>query len=295
MDVAALTAFVVVARTGSMTAAATALGLSQPGVSRQIQRLEAAVGVALLNREGRQLRLTPAGERFRAYAETSLAQYETVLRELRGEAALLEGDLRIVASSTPGEFLVPQWVAAFVALHPGVRPEIAIADTSIVEDAVRAQRYDLGFVGACLQGRGLEYTVVADDEVVLAVPADHLFASRRQVTLSELAGQPFLVREGGSGTAASVVRLLAERGLQLPEHRTVMVLGSTQAIVSGVEQGLGLGWVSGRALEARNPLRVRAVRLRELPLRRPLSLVRDPQRPLTPVATAFVDWVCQQQ
>ena len=161
---------------------------------------------------------------------------------------MLEGDLRIGASSTPGEFLVPQWVAAFVAHHPGVRPEIAIADTGIVEDAVRAHRYDLGFVGACLQGRGLEYTVVADDEVVLAVPADHPFAARGAVTLDELAGQPFLVREGGSGTAASVVRLLAERGLQLPAHRTVMVLGSTQAIVSGRRTGVrtGLGFRHAR-------------------------------------------------
>ena len=208
MDFGALTAFVAVARTGSMTAAATAIGLSQPGVSRQIQRLEDAVGVSLLNREGRQLRLTPAGERFRAYAETALAQHEAVLRELRGEAARLGGDLRIGASSTPGEFLVPQWVAAFVALHPGVRPEIAIADTGIVEDAVRAHRYDLGFVGACLQGRGLEYTVVADDEVVLAVPADHPFASRGAVTAGRagrtaVPGARGRLRDGGERRAAS--------------------------------------------------------------------------------------------
>ena len=117
---------------------------------------------------------------------------------------------------------------------------------------MRAHRYDLGFVGACLQGRGLEYTVVAEDEVILAVPADHPLARRGEVSLDELAGQPFLMREGGSGTAASV-SYLAERGLRLPKHRIVMVLGSTQAIVSAVERGLGLGWVSSRALEDRSP------------------------------------------
>ena len=149
---------------------------------------------------------------------------------------------------------------------------------------MRAHRYDLGFVGACLQGRGLEYTVVAEDEVVLAVPASHPFAGPGTVALEELAGQPFLIREGGSGTAASVVRILAEQGLRVPEHRAVMVLGSTQAIVSGVERGLGLGWVSSRALEDRSRLRVVPVRLSDLPLRRTLSLVRDPQRVLPPVA-----------
>ena len=110
------------------------------------------------------------------------------------------------------------------------------------------------------------------------------------VALNELVGQPFLIREGGSGTAASVQRILVERGLQLPEHRTVMVLGSTQAIVSGIERGLGLGWVSSRALAERSPLRVVPVRLRDLPLRRTLSLVRDPQRVLPPVANAFMTW-----
>ena len=295
MDLAWMTSFLAVARTGSMTAAAAELGISQPGVSRQIQRLEEEIGVALFDRGNRTLRLTPAGERFRAYADTALAQHEAVLRELRGEVAVLAGELRIGASSTPGEFLVPQWVATFVERHPRVRPEVAIADTGIVEDAVRAHRYDLGFVGACLQGRGLVYTVVADDEVVLAVPASHPFAGRGAVTLEEVTGQPFLVREGGSGTAASVVRILAEQGLRLPEHRTVMVLGSTQAIVSGVEQGLGLGWVSSRALEERSPRRVVSVRLSDLPLRRTLSLVRDPQRVLPPVAHAFMTWVCHQR
>ena len=115
------------------------------------------------------------------------------------------------------------------------------------------------------------------------------------VALNELVGQPFLIREGGSGTAASVERILAERGLVLSEHRTVMVLGSTQAIVSGVERGLGLGWVSSRALADRSRLRVVPVRLSDLPLRRALSLVRDPQRVLSPVANAFMTWVRHQR
>ena len=126
------------------------------------------------------------------------------------------------------------------------------------------------------------------------MPADHPLARRGEAALDALAGQPFLAREGGSGTAPRVARLLAERGLRLPEHRTVMVLGSTQAIVSAVERGLGLGWVSSRALEDRSPERVRAVRLLDLPLRRPLSLVRDPQRALPPAAQTFVTWVCHQ-
>jgi DNA-binding transcriptional LysR family regulator len=290
-----MTTLVAVARTGSMSAAAAELGISQPGVSRQIQRLEEEIGVRLLDRGSRMLRLTPAGERFRAYADTALAQHEAVLRDVRGETAVLVGELRIGASSTPGEFLVPGLVAAFADRHPGVRPEIFIADSAIVQDEVRAHRWDIGFVGARLNGRGLDLHPVAQDEVVLAVPAGHPFATRGAVSLNELAGQPFLVREEGSGTAASVERALAQRGMTLPEHRTVMVLGSTQAIVSAVEQGLGLGWVSSLALVDRSRERVVPVRLAALPLRRFLFLVRDPRRVLPPAASAFVAWVLSQR
>ena len=294
MDFAWMSALVAVARTGNMTAAAAELGISQPGLSRQIQRLEAAVGVSLLDRESRKVRLTPAGDRFRAFAETALEQREAVLRELHGQAAVLAGELRIGASSTPGEFLVPGLVAAFVDWHPAVRPEVFIADSAIVQDEVRAHRWDIGFVGARLNERGLDHNPVAQDEVVLAVPAGHPFAARGAVTLEELAGQPFLVREEGSGTAASVERALAQRGMHLPEHRTVMILGSTQAIVSAVEQGLGLGWVSSLDLVDRSRERVVPVRLAALPLRRFLFLVRDPRRTLPPAASAFVAWVLSQ-
>ncbi len=284
-----LETFLAVARTGSLTAVAAELGLTQPGVSRHLQRLEQAVGVRLLDRTSRPARLTPAGERFRVYAESAVGQWRAIQRELQDEHTPLTGALRIAASSTPGELLVPELVAAFVARHPGVHPEVFIADSAIVAEEVREHRWDVGFVGVRFSGRDLEYRPVVEDEVVLAVPAGHPFAARGEVTLDEVVGQPFLAREGGSGTAASVTRLLTERGLAVPEHRTVMVLGSTQAIVSAVERGLGIGWVSSLALIDRNRERVVPIRVATLPLRRVLFLIRDPRRRLPPVAAAFVD------
>lgn len=291
METSDLEAFLLVAERGSLTAAARELGLTQPCLSRRMQQLERALTVSLFTRGRSGVRLTPAGERFRAYAASAVAEWRAVRRELRDADTALAGDLRIAASSTPGEFLAPELAAAFVARHPGVRPEIFIADSAVVEAEVRARRWDLGFVGARPTGRDLACRPVAEDEIVLATPADHPFAARGEVALEELADQPFLAREGGSGTAASVERALAERGLRLPERRTVMVLGSTQAIVSAVERGLGLGWVSSRALAGRSADRVVPVRLASLPLRRALFLIHDPRRTLPPPAAAFVDWV----
>lgn len=291
MDFACIEAFVAVARHGSFTAAARVLHVSQPGVTRQVQRFERDLGVSLLERGGSCCRLTPAGQTVLPWAEEMLARRQSLLSRLHGAASSLAGALRITASTTPGEFLVPELVAGFVREHPAVQPMVAIVDSAVVAQSVRAHTCDLGFAGARLQSNGLRYRTVLEDEVVLAVPASHPFAARGEIDLSDLQGQPFLEREGGSGTAATVARALAERGLTLPPVQTVMTLGTSTAIVSAAERGLGIGWVSSLALTGRGRDRVVAVRLHGLPVRRVLSLVDDPRRTLPPVAGAFVSWV----
>src|SRR5439155_9015950 len=106
MNFADITSFLRAAEAGSFTVAARERGLAQPGLGRQIQRLERSLGVALFERGRRGLLLTPAGERYRAYAEDVLARHQQLLDELRGAEASLEGQLRIAASTTPAEFLV---------------------------------------------------------------------------------------------------------------------------------------------------------------------------------------------
>jgi DNA-binding transcriptional LysR family regulator len=291
MDFAALRAFAAVAQHGTFSAAAETLHLSQPGVTRQVQRLERELGVALLERGGGANRLTVSGEQVLRWAEETLARQDLLRAQLRGEACALRGDLKIAASTTPGEFLAPELVAGFVQTHPEVRPHVAIADSAAVENAVRERRCDLGFVGAELAGRGLRYRPVLEDEVVLAVGVDHPFARRADIDLAELTDQPFVVREGGSGTAACVDRALAARGLIHPGVHTVMTLGSSTAIVTAAERGLGIGWVSSLALHCRGQDRVVPVRLRGIPIRRVLSLVDDPRRTPSAVAAAFAAWV----
>jgi DNA-binding transcriptional LysR family regulator len=119
----------------------------------------------------------------------------------------------------------------------------------------------------------LRYAVVFEDEVVLAVPAGDPLAARGEVPASDLAAVAFIDREGGSGTVASARQTLAVHGHALPDHRPVMTLGSTAAVVAAVERGLGAGWVSTLALAGRSPQRVAAVRVAGIPLRRPLFMI----------------------
>lgn len=291
LDLRQLETFVAVARCLSLTAAAHDVHLSQPGVSRQVQSLENEVGVPLLARKATGIELTSAGERFLAYAQDVLGGHRQLMQELREGPSGLAGEVRIAASTTPGEFLVPWFAAGFTARYPHVHPEVVIADSVDVLAQLRGRRCDLAFTGVRLPGRDLVFDPVAEDEVVLAVPEYHPFASRGEIELAELQGQPLLEREPGSGTRLTLHGALAERGLTLPAGRLVMVLSNAHAIVSAVQSGHGVGFVSSLSLQDRNRGGVVPVRLAGIPMRRWLYLVTEKARPLSRPAAAFTAWV----
>jgi DNA-binding transcriptional LysR family regulator len=270
------------------------VGLTQPGLSRQIQRLERALGVVLFLRSRDGLALTAAGESYRAYAEDVLARHRQLIDELRGTAMSLRGELRIAASTTPAEFLVAELIAEFTAAHPSVEAIVFTADSERVVEEVFEGRRDIGFVGARIDRRGLRYDPIAEDEIVLAVPSHHPFAQEAAVSIQALANQRFVQRESGSGTTMSLRRHLAERGLALPPYRVAMTLSTTQAVVSAVRAGYGIGFVSSLALADEGSRGAVAVRLLEVTVRRPLYLVRDERRLPPPVGRRFAEFVLQR-
>jgi DNA-binding transcriptional LysR family regulator len=294
VDFEQLASFVAVARHRSFTLASRERALSQPGISRQIQKIERELGISLLERDGVGVRLTTAGERFLAYAQSAVDEHARVVAEVRGTIPQLVGNLRIVASTTPGAYLVPALVARFEERHPKVRAEVAIADSTEVIAAVKGGRWDVGFTGAQSMDRSLRQMVVAEDEIVLAVPRHHAFARRDDVSLAELADLPFIEREEGSGTLQSLRLALSQRNLVLPPRRVVMVLSSCQAIIAAVQQGLGVGFVSSLALDRSTASGVVGVRIAEVPTLRRLYLIHGDRSPLSPVAAAFVSFVEQR-
>ena len=294
MNIAELTTFIAVCHNGSFTRAAALRHLTQPGVSRHIQRLERELGVTLFERRRRELTLTEAGHKLLPYAEETINRHERFIQSLRPAGAEISGEIRIAASTTPGEFLLPRLLTQFTYQHRGVRPQVFIGDSAEVVAEVQDLQWDLGFVGVRIPSRSLQYDVVGEDELVLIVPASHPFAKRKSVKVAELGGQPFIEREGGSGTLRAFRTTLAEQGVPVPRYRVAMTLNSHYAILSAVQNVFGLGVVSSLAIEQHQLDGVVPVKLEDVSLKRRIFMVHHRQRHQSPAVVAFADWVLRQ-
>lgn len=292
MHLQQLRTLVAIAEQGSLSAAARALRISQPAVTKQIQRMESEIGLRLLVRGPRRgAELTPAGERTLAFARETLANLEALERELAVFKEIGQATLVLAASTIPGEYLLPSVLAAFRTRYPRLKVEMSVSDTADVATKLLADEADLGVIGSRIKRPGLRLERWVGDEIVLAVPPDHPFATRDRVSVEELGEQPLILREEGSGTQRSVEELLLAAGLELPRDNVSLILGSTQSILQSVEQGLGVGFVSARAsAQAEADGHLACVRLTGVDLRRELYLAYAPRRAGDPLVARFLDF-----
>lgn len=281
---------------GSLSAAARVRQVSQPAVTKQLQRVEAELGLALLVRgPKRRVELTPAGERVLAFAHETLARFEALERDLAQLKTVKRGRLALAASTIPGEYLLPRLLAAFRAECPQVEVQMTISDTADVASRLLEDKADVGVIGSAIKRPGLRLERLVGDEIVLVVPPDHPFAALERVAVEELRGQPLILREEGSGTRRSVEAALAAVGFDLPHDRVALTLGSSQAVLEAVAQGLGVGFVSARAsAQAQAGGRLACLGLTGVDLRRDLYLAYLPQRAGDPLVVRFLDFARAQ-
>lgn len=236
-----LQAFVTVAATLSYTRAAEVLHVTQPAVSMMIQELERRLGVQLVERTGRTFVLTADGERFRVRAIEILGIAEETLEEMRSGAISLSGVLRIGASTTLGNYILPEWLGRFYHRHPQTRVELFVENTHDVVERLVAQELAIAFIeGPCHDSRVVA-TRFQRDELVLICRPDHPWVHRQSVSLSELASEHVILREPGSGTRDVIVTELEREGVTID---TPLQLGHTEAIKTAVGAGLGVSILS---------------------------------------------------
>jgi DNA-binding transcriptional LysR family regulator len=163
-----LKTFQEVVRLGSFSEVAKELGISQPAVSFQIQKLEQALGVRLIDRSQRMITLTTAGKRLLRFAEAVAMERESLREDLEQLREDISGDLNVAASTIPGEFLLPSLLAKFKQRHPAVKIQVDVSDSLTVIGGIRDNTYEIGFCGVAPEGRDLASFKVAGDEIVLA-------------------------------------------------------------------------------------------------------------------------------
>ncbi|MDQ6772185.1 MAG: LysR family transcriptional regulator [Candidatus Dormibacteraeota bacterium] len=286
-----LRAFLAVADLQSFSLAAHELGLSQPSISYQVKELEAALGVALLDRMGKRMRLTEAGDVLYDYAQRSLRLIDEAAAAIDHMRGLESGRLRVGASTTVGIYVVPLALGAFKRRHPGISVSLDIGGRAILQDRLLRGVLDVAVLSPPLEHAELAAEPWMDDELVMVVPAGHRLDGRAGLTLRDFESEPFLMREVGSGTREEVEKAVAAAGVRLS---VAMELGSNGAIKHAVEAGLGVAVLSRHAItmEARAGSVV-VVEVRGLPIRRPwvIAHVRGGQRGLPPAVEAFAGFL----
>jgi DNA-binding transcriptional LysR family regulator len=277
-----------VTRLGSFSAAAKAMGLSQPAISQQITALERQLGTVLLLRNSQGvLSLTAAGEVFRDYAEAALEAYEAMEKQIVHLREAIEGDLEVAASAIPGTYLLPAFLMALQRRYPGIDVHLTVANSRDVGEKLRGGQCDIGFMGSPMATQNHRLEPWIKDEIVLAVYSDHPFASRPSVGLEELQGQPLIIREEGSGTRATVEQLLREHGQRLAELNVALVLGGTHGVAHAIRSGLGIGFVSTHAAESND---LAMVHLAGIDFTRELYMAYEPARVCTGLHQAFLEF-----
>lgn len=296
MDIRKLDVFRKVVELKSFTKAAEAVLLSQPTVSEHIRNLEEELGLKLFDRLGREVEPTPVGLVLYRYAVRMIQLQQEALQAVTRYTGELGGELRIGASTIPGAYILPKALASFCGRYPEVKPLVRVSGSRTVAAQILEGVVDIGLVGAIWNERGLEWTSLCTDTLVLAAPVLHPLAQSTGVKLEDILHLPFVNREPGSGTRRVVARMLEQQGLRESDLREVAQLGSNEAVREAVKAGIGIAILSSRSLEQE----LRCGSLAAIPLddpaaRRPICLLQRKNRELSPVANAFVEHLESEQ
>lgn len=281
-----LEVFAAVAGEGSVRAAADKLHLSQPALSMALAELEAQLGVTLFDRQRGRLYLSERGREALPLAQEILERMVELKRSAQGRSDVLDGELRLGASNTIGNYLVGDLLGAFTAAHPQVSIRLAVGNTDAIVKGVLDHALDLGCVEGAVVHADVEVRPWRDDELVICARPDHALARRKRLAARDFAGARWILREDGSGTRAMTERILAS----LPPGQTVLELGQSEAIKQAVIAGLGIAVLPAIAVgDAVKAQRLVALHTPFLDLRRRLSWILRRSRYHGALVGAFLD------
>ena len=284
MNLHLLRLFSAVVENEGVVAAARSLRLSQPAVSRAVRELEAQMGIPLLERTSRRVRLTPEGrEIYQQARAVYLAErvVEDTAARLKG---LRKGSLHVGASTTIATYVLPPIISAFAKLHPEVDLRLSAVHTRILVERLKEHELDVALAEAPVDDRGVLVTPWRVDHMVVIASPEHPMAGHTLHPKS-LAHEMFILREPESGTRAIVVAALRRAGV---EPKRVLSIDDTEVIKQVVAEGLGIGVVSQYAVaEQLSSKRLVALNVDGLTIQRPFNRLALHRRSPSTAAQAF--------
>jgi len=280
-----------VGRAGSVTAAASALHLTQPAVSMQLRQLEDQLELSLFEPVGRGLQITEPGRDLAAMAADLLLRlddFALAARELRG---VRRGRVLLGIVST-AKYFVPRLLAQFLKAHPGLDLKLNVYNREHIIEQLQSYTIDLGIMGRPPEGASLVGTPFAPNPLAILAAPSHPLSLRSQITPEELENEAFIVREPGSGTRMAMDRYFSDAGVTV---RPVMEADSNETIKQAVMAGMGIGLLSLHTVRLEQAAgRLVTLPVAGLPLRRQWFAVHSRQRRLTPAAEEFLQYLLRE-
>lgn len=288
-----LKVFYSVATNLSFTKASKELFISQPAISKHIHELELKYKTPLFHRTGNRIELTPAGDLLLTHARKLLSLYRQLEFEMNLLTDNFTGELRLGASTTIAQYVLPPLLPSFMQKFPQIRLSLLNGNSRDIEEALLAGKISLGIVEGTAHLPALSYSPFVKDELVLVTHTGSIYADLEEISLTELCGMPLVLRESGSGTLDVFESVLGAHHIKLSQLSILLQLGSTESIKLFLENADALGVVSIRSVTRELMSgQLKVIELKECRFERMLSFVR-PQGQNSGVEESFIRYVLQ--
>jgi LysR family transcriptional regulator, transcriptional activator of the cysJI operon len=284
-----LSVFISVADKRNFSRAAEELHMTQPAVSQQIQLLEKYIGAKLLLRTNKSVKLTKAGEIVYLHAKEITGLYKRMsmlVNELNNEPT---GVLKIGASYTFGEYVLPHILANMRNLFPNITPSVQIGNTRDIAKAIISHEIDVGIVEGEISHTNIYIETVSTDQMYIVAGGKYPIYYNKEVTLRQVEQENWIVREEGSGTRDATEKLF--QSLQIRPAR-LMEFGSTQLIKEAVEAGLGISYLSELSVKKERLLgTIQLLNVKGTPIKRNFSVITESPELHTKSMNLFIELI----
>ena len=289
MNLNQLKIFYMAAKHGSLSAAAEAMCITQPAVTKGIQRLQEYYEIKLFNRFGKKMALTDAGEVLYGIAESIFEMEHQAEESLRDFQQRKRGFIRILSSESFGSYYLPFIINRFSKANPGIRISVDLLPTEQIVEKTAALSNDLGFISYPVPHKKLFMREILEDSYQIIVPPGHPFALKSVIEPEDLAGQSVIVHEKGSAPRKSTEEFAGRHNI----HLTIpLELSNNEAMKTAVEEGVGIAIITRRVVSKEIEMgKLRAIPLSDPTMTRKFYLIHHKDKYLSRPLQSLIDMV----